>query len=157
MAKDIDLSTDIVRAYRALSETPDPFDLSVAILTTGNWPNYTPVALNLPVAMVQSLERFKTFYTSKYGGRTLQWQHSLDQCTLRANFPKGRKELAVSLYQALILLLFNGLEKGAKLGFEEIVAQTLIGEHVTVRGSILTMISHVEFQRRRKRSGRSSL
>jgi cullin-4 len=134
MAKDIDLSNDIMRAYRttssavAESESADSFDLSVAILTTGNWPNYTPVALNIPVEMVKALDRFKGFYTTKYSGRTLQWQHSLDQCTLRANFPKGRKELAVSLYQALVLLLFNGLESGAKLGFRDIVAQTLIGE-----------------------------
>jgi cullin 4 len=129
MAKDIDLSNDIMRAYRTSSSADaEAFDVSVAILTTGNWPNYVPVALNLPVDMVRALDRFKMFYTTKYSGRTLHWQHSLDQCTLRADFPKGRKELAVSLYQALVLLLFNDLEQGTKLGFKDIVSQTLIGD-----------------------------
>ena len=48
---------------------------------------------------------FKEFYLSKYSGRRLMWQNSLGHCVLKAEFPKGRKELAVSLFQ--VRLLFN--------------------------------------------------
>lgn len=42
---------------------------------------------------------FKEFYLSKYNGRRLMWQNSLGHCVLKAEFPKGKKELAVSLFQ----------------------------------------------------------
>ena len=50
---------------------------------------------------------FKKFYLGKYSGRKLQWQASLGMCVLRAHFKSGSKELRVSHYQTLILLLFN--------------------------------------------------
>jgi hypothetical protein len=50
---------------------------------------------------------FLDFYMKKYGGRRLQWCHSLGTCVLRAHFPKGTKELSVSLFQAAVLCLFN--------------------------------------------------
>lgn len=51
---------------------------------------------------------FKEFYSKHYSTyRQLVWQHSMSTAMLRANFPKGVKELSVSLVQALVLLLFN--------------------------------------------------
>lgn len=44
---------------------------------------------------------FKEFYLSKHSGRRLMWQNSLGYCVLKSNFPKGRKELSVSLFQVL--------------------------------------------------------
>ena len=61
--------------------------------------------------MVQYLEAFKLFYLGKHSGRKLQWQPSLGHCVLKACFPHGDKELQVSLFQALVLLLFNGSDK----------------------------------------------
>ncbi|PNH08922.1 Cullin-4 [Tetrabaena socialis] len=62
-------------------------------------------------AGVTALDRasavFREFYLSKYSGRRLVWQHSLGSCVLRANFPKGLKELSVSSFQAAVLMLFN--------------------------------------------------
>jgi hypothetical protein len=45
---------------------------------------------------------FKEFYLSKYSGRRLMWQNSLGHCVLKADFPKGKKELAVSLFQVCL-------------------------------------------------------
>ena len=45
---------------------------------------------------------FKDFYLSKHSGRRLVWQNSLGACVLRASFPKGAKELSVSLFQACV-------------------------------------------------------
>lgn len=119
-----------MRAYNGSSSSSrDPFDLSVNILSMGNWPSYPEVNVQIPPAMARSLERFKAFYVGKHSGRTLKWQHSLDFCSLKAVFPKGgKKELVVSLFQALVLLLFNDVPVGGKLSFDEIVEGTRIGE-----------------------------
>ena len=74
--------------------------------------------------MVQYLEAFKLFYLNKHSGRKLQWQPSLGHCVLKACFTQGDKELQVSLFQALVLLLFNGSEKQV---FTEIKTATGIG------------------------------
>jgi hypothetical protein len=43
---------------------------------------------------------FKDFYAKHYSTyRQLLWQHSMSTAMLRANFPKGAKELSVSLMQ----------------------------------------------------------
>ena len=47
------------------------------------------------------MQVFSDFYLSKHSGRRLAWQHSLGQCIVRAHFPKGDHELAVSLTQVL--------------------------------------------------------
>jgi len=39
------------------------------------------------------------------------WQNSLGHCVLKAEFPKGRKELAVSLFQTVVLMLFNDTQR----------------------------------------------
>lgn len=128
-----------MRAYNgSLNSSVNPstsaFDLSVNILSQGNWPSYAPAPLALPSSMSLALDRFKSFYQSKYNGRTLSWAHSLDTCSLKAKFPKGgRKELSVSLFQAVVLLLFNdtaatgeGGEEGT-LAFKDIVEMTRLG------------------------------
>ncbi|SCZ89398.1 BZ3500_MvSof-1268-A1-R1_Chr1-1g01155 [Microbotryum saponariae] len=126
MFKDIELSEDIMRAYADSSAAQScPFDLSVNVLSTGNWPAYLPTTVTLPSDMASALDKFKVFYQSKHQGRALTWAHALDYCSLRAKFPKGgRKELSVSLFQTVILLLFNDVADGAKLGFNEIVEAT---------------------------------
>jgi cullin 4 len=77
--------------------------------------------------MLGSLERYSTYYQAKHKPRKLDWFHSLGTATLTARFPKGEKELSVSLYQATILLLFNDV---AKMGYKEIKQQTSMGMHV---------------------------
>lgn len=69
-------------------------------------------------------EIFTRFYLSKYNGRKLHWQYTLDHCLLkgwlkekvnlffscqhqRISLFQTAKEFHVSLYQALVLLLFN--------------------------------------------------
>jgi cullin-4 len=51
--------------------------------------------------------------------------HSLGTAILRARFKAGTKELSVSLYQAVVLLLFN---ETTEIPFVDIKEQTNIGE-----------------------------
>lgn len=133
MFKDMELSSDVMRAYssKASSKSKDSggFDLSVSILSQGNWPSYPAFPVSLPGHLTAALDKFKAFYISKHSGRTLTWAHGLDTCSLRAQFPKGgRKELLVSLGQAVVLMLFNDEGDGGKLSVEDIGQVTKLGK-----------------------------
>ncbi|KAG8229663.1 hypothetical protein J437_LFUL008596 [Ladona fulva] len=128
MFKDMELSKDINIAFRQyvanLRDPPAPStDLTVNILTMGYWPTYPVVEITPPAEMVHHQDIFNKFYLGKHGGRKLQWQPTLGHCVLRAVFPMGKKELQVSLFQALVLLLFNDTDE---LSLEEIGTATRI-------------------------------
>jgi cullin-4 len=92
-------------------------ELTVQVLTTGSWPAYTPVECKLPSDVARLHDDFKAFYLNKHSGRKLIWHHSLGTAVLRAHFPRGRRELAVSALQAAVLCLFN---EHTRLTLEEI-------------------------------------
>lgn len=127
MFKDMELSKDINVAFRQylnnVSMELIPLDMTVNILTMGYWPTYPAMDVTIPEQMVQFQDIFKEFYLSKHSGRKLQWQPTLGHCVLRAQFKAGLKELVVSLFQALVMLLFNTYDE---LSFEYIKAATNI-------------------------------
>uniref|UniRef100_A0A8C9W1R9 Cullin 4B n=1 Tax=Scleropages formosus TaxID=113540 RepID=A0A8C9W1R9_SCLFO len=116
---------------------PGNIELTVNILTMGYWPTYVPMEVHLPpesdnlkfyfmhvqkyFGMVKLQEIFKTFYLGKHSGRKLQWQSTLGHCVLKAEFKEGKKELQVSLFQTLVLLMFN---EGEEFTLEEIKMAT---------------------------------
>uniref|UniRef100_A0A8C2KKD9 Cullin 4A n=1 Tax=Cyprinus carpio TaxID=7962 RepID=A0A8C2KKD9_CYPCA len=57
--------------------------------------------------MVKLQEVCKLFYLGKHSGRKLQWQPTLGHAVLKTEFKEGKKELQVSLFQTLVLLMFN--------------------------------------------------
>ncbi|XP_021785513.1 cullin-4A isoform X2 [Papio anubis] len=71
--------------------------------------------------MVKLQEVFKAFYLGKHSGRKLQWQTTLGHAVLKAEFKEGKKEFQVSLFQTLVLLMFN---EGDGFSFEEIKMAT---------------------------------
>ncbi|XP_069603296.1 cullin-4B [Ranitomeya imitator] len=120
MFKDMELSKDIMvhfKQYMQNQNVPGNIELTVNILTMGYWPTYVPMEVHLPPEMVKLQEIFKTFYLGKHSGRKLQWQSTLGQCVLKAEFNEGKKELQVSLFQTLVLLMFN---EGEEFSFEDI-------------------------------------
>uniref|UniRef100_A0AAY4EUY5 Cullin family profile domain-containing protein n=1 Tax=Denticeps clupeoides TaxID=299321 RepID=A0AAY4EUY5_9TELE len=128
MFKDMELSKDIMiqfKQYMQNQSDPSNIDLTVNILTMGYWPSYTPMDVHLPSEMVKLQEVFKTFYLGKHSGRKLQWQPTLGHAVLKAEFKEGKKELQVSLFQTLVLLMFN---EGEEFTVEEIRSATGIEE-----------------------------
>ncbi|GAB2279869.1 hypothetical protein Dimus_014505 [Dionaea muscipula] len=127
MFKDIELSKEINESFRQSSQArtklPAGIEMSVHVLTTGYWPTYPPMDVELPRELTTYQDIFKEFYLSKYSGRRLMWQNSLGHCVLKAEFPKGKKELAVSLFQAVVLMLFNDADR---LGLQDIKDATRI-------------------------------
>ncbi|XP_024085072.1 cullin-4B isoform X2 [Cimex lectularius] len=110
MFKDMELSKDInvaFKQYMSNVKNASQMELTVSILTMGYWPTYPVMDVSLPSEMVHFQNHFTRFYLGKHNGRKLQWQPTLGHCVLKAEFPQGKKELQVSLFQGLVLLLFN--------------------------------------------------
>lgn len=134
MFKDMELSKDINIAFRqhidgsvnskdVISFNAIGIDLTVNILTMGYWPTYPVMEVNLPAELVEYQNFFTKFYLNKHSGRKLQWQPTLGHCVLKARFDQGPKDLQVSLFQSLVLLLFNDCNT---MTFEEIQQATNI-------------------------------
>lgn len=127
MFKDMELSKDINVAFKQhlgnVGQSLLPLDMTVNILTMGYWPNYPPMHVTMPEDMNRYSVVFNKFYLSKHSGRKLTWQPTLGHCVLRAKFNTGQKELVVSLFQSLVLLLFNSADE---LMFEYVKAATNI-------------------------------
>ncbi|KAF9580330.1 Cullin-4A, partial [Lunasporangiospora selenospora] len=123
MFKDMDTSKDIMVNFRTskMYSKIGQLELNVNVLTQGNWPTYPPAEANIPdkltdltfnlspvnIQISQCQEIFKEFYLSKHNGKRLMWQNSLGHSVVKAHFPLGFKELQLSLFQAIVLLLFN--------------------------------------------------
>uniref|UniRef100_A0A8C2YNQ1 Cullin-4B n=1 Tax=Chinchilla lanigera TaxID=34839 RepID=A0A8C2YNQ1_CHILA len=121
--KDMELSKDMIQFKQDMQNQNvlGNIESTVNILTMGYWPTYVPMEVHLPPKMVKLQEIFKTFYLGKHSGRKLQWQSTLGHCVLKAEFKEGEKELQVSLFQTLVLLMFN---EGQEFSLEEIKQAT---------------------------------
>ncbi|KAF2305428.1 hypothetical protein GH714_005201 [Hevea brasiliensis] len=139
MFKDIELSKEINESFKQSSQArtklPSGIEMSVHVLTTGYWPTYPPMDVRLPHELNVYQDIFKEFYLSKYSGRRLMWQNSFGHCVLKAEFPKGKKELAVSLFQTVVLMLFNDAQK---LSFQDIKDATSI-EDIELRRTLQSL------------------
>lgn len=79
---------------------------------------------HLTPSLQSSIDAFTSWYTTQHKNRVLSWRFQLATVTLTARFASGRYEIGVSLFQAVVLLLFN--EVGS-LTFAEIKERTGIG------------------------------
>lgn len=129
MFKDMELSKDMNISFKQHMSNADieytKIDLTVHILTMGYWPTYPLMEVTMPPLLVELQSIFNKFYLAKHSGRKLQWQPTLGSCVLTSRFEHGSKEFLVSLFQALVLLLFSDHDV---LTFNEIKAACLIEE-----------------------------
>jgi len=75
--------------------------------------------------MQKQLTRFSKYYQVKHSGRKLDWNHGLGTAILKARFATSVKELSVSLFQAVVLLLFN---ESYEVSFQDIKAHVQMSE-----------------------------
>ncbi|EGX89303.1 nuclear pore complex subunit Nup192, putative [Cordyceps militaris CM01] len=127
MFKDQELAKDEMEAYKQhcqnTSDDKPSVDLNVMILSSAAWPSYPDIRLNLPDDVATQIERFDRHYKGKHTGRVLTWKHSLAHCSVKAVFTKGSKELLVSAFQAVVLLMFNTASSGP-LTYEQLSTGT---------------------------------
>ncbi|KAF2260157.1 Cullin-domain-containing protein [Lojkania enalia] len=120
MFKDIELAREEMASYKAIYEERNEklsLDLNVNILSASAWPTYPDVPVIIPAQIKSAIDKFETHYKSKHSGRKLDWKHALAHCQVKAKFPRGNKELVVSSFQAIVLLLFNGLKDDEHLDY----------------------------------------
>ena len=153
MFKDMAISEDLSSNYKqhvARLGDPDPrrAELDVNVLTTTMWPleamnqsyneeDARPTCI-FPAAVEKIKQGFEKFYLDKHSGRQLHWQTNMGTADLRAYFPDAKtrmkvRELNVSTYAMVVLLLFNDLPTGASYTCEEIQAKTNIPMHELTR------------------------
>lgn len=124
MFKDVELGREEMSGYKdrlaSMEAKPGALDLSVNVLSAAAWPTYPDIQVVIPADVNTAIEHFERYYKSKHSGRKLSWKHALAHCQMKASFPKGTKEFVVSSFQAIILLLFNGIAAGEKLTYDHI-------------------------------------
>lgn len=74
--------------------------------------------------MQAELTAYADYYKLKHSGHAIDWDHALGTATLKGRFDAGSKELSVSLYQAITLLLFND---SVEIPFKDIKENTRMG------------------------------
>ncbi len=70
---------------------------------------------------------FTKFYDQKHQGRKLVWDHALGTVILKTRFDAGSKDLSLSLYQTIVMLLFADVDE---VTFTDIKAQTRMGTYI---------------------------
>jgi cullin-4 len=123
MFNDLALSRDIMREYHTrIRHDSSAQKLSVMVLQRSVWPfPERTKGVDLPSSMQTDLDNYATFYKTKHQGHKLDWDHSLGTATVKARFTAGPKDLTVSLYQAIVLLLFN---EETEIGYRHILEGT---------------------------------
>jgi cullin-4 len=123
MFNDLALSRDIMREYHTrIRHDSSAQKLSVMVLQRSVWPfPERTKGVDLPSSMQTDLDNYATFYKTKHQGHKLDWDHSLGTATVKARFAAGPKDLTVSLYQAIVLLLFN---EETEIGYRHILEGT---------------------------------
>lgn len=128
MFKDVELSREELGGYKErlaqLPSRPGALDLDVNILSSAAWPTYPDVPVKVPENIQTAIDDFERYHKAKHSGRKLTWKHALANCQLNARFPKGSKQIVVSSFQAIVLLLFNGLGPDDRLTYEQIQSAT---------------------------------
>lgn len=134
MFKDVELAREEMQSYKQRLEDRIGYekgknvDLSVNILSAAAWPSYPDIPVVIPANIKRAIDDFELHYKSKHSGRKLDWKHALAHCQMRATFNKGVKELVVSSFQAIVLVLFNGLTENDHLTYQHILSETGLRE-----------------------------
>ncbi|KAG7090502.1 hypothetical protein E1B28_009615 [Marasmius oreades] len=128
MFTDLDLAREMMADYHSKLRDDSPGRrLYVTVLQTSAWPFPTPEkAVILPHEMQAELKAYdENYYQKRHPKRKLTWDHSLGTMELKARFGGTLKELSVSMYQGVVLLLYNEI---SEMGFVEIKEATGIAD-----------------------------
>lgn len=125
MVQDLQLAKEKERAFTEWLERKSvklPLDMNVTVLTTGFWPTYKPLEMNLPEEMLAGVEQFSRFHDeTNQKTRRLNWQLGLGNVTAKATFDKTY-ELIIVPSQIAVLLPFN--ETTGPISYEDLQERT---------------------------------
>ncbi|WRT69963.1 uncharacterized protein IL334_006954 [Kwoniella shivajii] len=139
MMKDLQLSETLVKTYQSVqAKEPEQYkdagNFTANVLTESAWPAYPLLKdgwnFTLPPNLQSSVDLFTTWYSTQHKNRQLSWRFQLATVTLTGRFSSGRYEVGVSLFQAVVMLLFNEEDT---LDFKSIQSRTGIESQELVR------------------------
>ncbi|CAF2890395.1 unnamed protein product [Rotaria sp. Silwood2] len=110
MYQDIETSKTILDQYHRYCETEQfisKINFSVMILKANVWLFSTPLNIILPNKLQCIVNNFNKFYKHIHNGRKLTWIYQHSKGELQTFFTDQVYTLQVSMYQMIILLLFN--------------------------------------------------
>jgi cullin 3 len=131
MFKDIKLSTDSMREFKAMQVNKDDALLHATVLTSTFWPLTTAeiggqIGCRFPDYVVKHCRSFEAYYLKRHTGRQLKWIASHGTADIRASFGSRTYELNVSTFAMVVLLQFNDLERERKLTTLDLQERTQI-------------------------------
>ncbi|KAH7170766.1 Cullin [Dactylonectria macrodidyma] len=152
MFRDLVTSTELTTNYRdhirSVGDGSRIIDLNINVLTTNYWPpevmgrtaqigDGSRVTCTYPPEVARLQASFEQFYLTNRNGRKLTWVGTTGSADVKCTFPaipgksgplarERRYEINVPTFAMVVLLLFNDLEEGASLSFEEIQDKTSI-------------------------------
>uniref|UniRef100_A0A8R1IAF5 CULLIN_2 domain-containing protein n=1 Tax=Caenorhabditis japonica TaxID=281687 RepID=A0A8R1IAF5_CAEJA len=140
MFRDMDASENygiLFSQFLDHAKNKEKTNLTVRVITPEFWPTYDTYEINIPKEMRNSLTDYEEFYRSQHGNRNVKWHHGLGSAVVSAVFRPGcKKELVATMYQTVIMLLFN---KSDTWTVDEIVECTKI-EQMEVVKNVLAML-----------------
>uniref|UniRef100_A0A1I7T758 CULLIN_2 domain-containing protein n=1 Tax=Caenorhabditis tropicalis TaxID=1561998 RepID=A0A1I7T758_9PELO len=136
MFKDMDASENLGKLFHQYLEhtNKEKINFTVRVITPEYWPTYDTYEINIPKEMRDTLTDYQDFYRLQHGNRNVRWHHGLAAAVISAEFrPNYKKELVSTLYQAVILLLFNKCDTWT---IKEIVECTQIQEVEVIKNVV---------------------
>ncbi|WWC64862.1 uncharacterized protein I303_107476 [Kwoniella dejecticola CBS 10117] len=139
MMKDLTLSETLVKSYQsAQAKEPETYkdagNFTANVLTESAWPAYPLLKdgwnFTLPPNLQSSVDLFTSWYSTQHKNRQLSWRFQLSTVTLTSRVGKDKYEIGVSLFQAVVLLLFNEEDT---LDFKSIQSRTGIETQELIR------------------------
>lgn len=108
MLSDYNTSLDLTSQFKNYAKTySSNVDFTIKVLCKANWPTEKSYSINLPQNLEFWKKEFDEYYkknSSNY--KILEWIYSLSTLTIRVNL-KEKYEITMSMYQALLILLFE--------------------------------------------------
>lgn len=123
MFNDLVTSKDLVDIFReqlSLDESPKFEGFNPLVLDNKAWP-VPKSSIKIPEDLNDMMTRFQHFYLGQSNKKKLNWSPALSYMSINARFKQGVKELQVSTFQGIVLLLFNDHDY---LSFNEIKQHT---------------------------------
>jgi cullin 1 len=127
MTRDLALGEDRrkeLQAYMNEKGLQFPIEFHMELLSSGFWPSYKPLKLNLPSELSTTVSQVEDWYKGTNSHRTLTWIYSVGDVSVKRRFAidGGMKshEFTVTTMQAIVLLMFNNVDLDKDIGFNEI-------------------------------------
>ncbi|PIC30768.1 hypothetical protein B9Z55_021900 [Caenorhabditis nigoni] len=111
MVQDTQISKDLSSGFKdqkSEASRATKIEFGIQVLSTGTWPSFQLINLNLPRDLMTTVEGFSEFYNRKFSGRKLSWVHTQSRGELTSMAFKGKKYVfGVTTPQMVIMMLFN--------------------------------------------------